>query len=269
LADTARPGLAATRSFRLGRFGREILAMTALFAVYKFGRLLRPGDVTVAYQNATRVWNFERWAHLPNELAEQRALLSGHGLIQLANTYYAVVHFPATIAFLVWMYLRRPGFYPVVRRAMILTTGLALVIHLAFPLAPPRMLSGLGFVDTAARYGPNIYRADPEHGTLINQYAAMPSLHVGWAMLVAAGLIAATSSKWRWLWLLHPVLTAIAVTGTANHYWLDSLAACVLLLVVCLVPVRAEAAAPVAAERASGPVVTAQLRTRRRGSTAG
>ena len=60
MADTARPALAATRSWRLSRFGREILAMTALFAIYKFGRLLRPGDVTVAYQNAARVCHFER-----------------------------------------------------------------------------------------------------------------------------------------------------------------------------------------------------------------
>lgn len=253
MADTTRPALAATRPIRLGRFGREILAMSALFGVYKFGRLLRPGDVTVAYRNATRVWHFERWVHLPDELAEQRALLSGHGVAQFANTYYAVVHFPATIAFLVWMYLRRPGMYPAVRRAMILTTGCALVIHLAFPLAPPRMLSGLGFVDTAARYGPNVYGGDPEHGTFINQYAAMPSLHVGWAMLVAAGLIAATAGRWRWLWLLHPAMTAIAVTGTANHYWLDSLAACALLLVVCSAPMRIPTPEVSAADRDQDP----------------
>jgi hypothetical protein len=230
--------------------------MTALLAIYKFGRLLRPGDVTVAYHNATQVWNFERWAHLPNELAEQRALLSGKHLTEFANTYYALVHWPATIAFLIWMYLRRPTLYPNVRRAMIAMTGVGLVVHLAFPLAPPRMLGSLGFIDTAARYGPNIYGSDPEHGTYINQYAAMPSLHVGWAMLVAAGLIAATASKWRWLWLLHPTLTAMAVTGTANHYWLDSIVACVLLVVVCLVPLRA-------------PARFAALRSRRSESTSG
>jgi hypothetical protein len=62
---------------------------------------------------------------------------------------------------------------------------------------------------------------------------------VGWALLVAAGLIAATSGHLRWLWLLHPTLTAIAVTGTANHYWLDSIVACVLLVGVCLMANRA------------------------------
>ena len=245
MADTARPALAATRSLWLGRFGREILAMTTLFGIYKFGRLLRPGDVTVAYHNAVRVWDFERWVHLPNELAAQRAMLTGRQVTEFGNFYYALVHFPATIGFLIWMYLRRPALYPAVRRAMILTTGVALVVHLAFPLAPPRMLTGLGFIDTAARYGPDVYDGDPAHGTLINQYAAMPSLHVGWAMLVAAGMIAATRSRWRWFWLLHPTLTAIAVTGTANHYWLDSIVACLLLVVVSLVPMRAAEPIPV------------------------
>jgi hypothetical protein len=240
----------------MGRFGQEIVAMTTLLAIYKFGRMLRPGDMEVAYHNAAEVWHFERWAHLPNELAEQRAVLTVEQLTEFANTYYAVVHWPATIAFLIWMYLRRPMLYPAVRRAMIAMTGVGLVIHLAFPLAPPRMMSGLGFVDTAARYGPNPYGDDPEHGTLVNQYAAMPSLHVGWAMLVAAGLVAATNGPWRWLWLAHPTLTAIAVTATANHYWLDSILACILLVVVCRMPIRS-------------PVGRGPLRIRRSESIAG
>ncbi len=212
--------------------------MTTLLGIYKFGRMLRPGDMAVAYDNAAGVWDFERWAHLPNELAEQRALLTGEHLTEFANTYYAVVHWPATIAFLIRVYQRRPALYPAVRQAMIVMTGVGLGMNLAFPLAPPRMLSGLGFVDTAARYGPNLYGGDPEHGTLVNQYAAMPSLHVGWAMLVAAGLVAATNGPWRWLWLVHPTMTAIAVTATANHYWLDSIVACVLLVIVCRMPIR-------------------------------
>jgi hypothetical protein len=101
-------------------------------------------------------------------------------------------------------------------------------VHLAFPLAPPRMLTDVGFIDTAAAYGPSVY-GPPASDSLANQYAAMPSLHVGWAVLVAAGLIAATRSRWRWLWLLHPIVTALVVAGTGNHYWIDGFAACLLL----------------------------------------
>ncbi|HEY3603137.1 MAG TPA: phosphatase PAP2 family protein [Sporichthyaceae bacterium] len=216
------------RSFR-----RELIAMTLLFGIYKFGRVLDNHDAAKALANGRRVLHWEHVIGLPSEVAAQHSLLTSHWIVQSANVYYAVMHFPATIAFLVFMFLRRPLIYPAVRRAMISMTGIGLILHLIFPLAPPRMYTDLGFVDTARLYGPlNVYAGDPNHATLINQYAAMPSLHVGWAMLVAAGLIASCKSKWRWLWLLHPTFTVIAVVGTANHYWIDGIIACLLLAVV-------------------------------------
>ena len=86
----------------------------------------------------------------------------------------------------------------------------------------------LGFVDTGALFGPNVY-GPPEGGSIANQFAAMPSLHIGWATLVAIGLIVATRSRWRWLWLAHPIITILVVVGTANHWWLDGIVALVLL----------------------------------------
>lgn len=240
VADAARQSLLPSRlpirAAALTRFGRELLAMTILFAIYKFGRVVHTSDVDLAYENAQRIWDLERWARLPNELHAQQAILPIHGLVEFANTYYAFVHIPATAVFLVWMYLRRPELYPPVRRAIIAMTAVALLGHILFPLAPPRMLPSYGFVDTAAVYGPfDVYAADPNAESLVNQYAAMPSLHVGWSMLVAAGLIAAFKTKWRWLWLVHPTITAMAVVGTANHYWIDGIIACfVLALVVYL-----------------------------------
>jgi hypothetical protein len=239
--------------------------MTLLFCVYKFGRLLDNHDAATALANGRKVLHWEHVMGLPSELAAQHSLLTAHWIIEFANVYYAVVHFPATIAFLIWMFLKRPLIYPAVRRAMISMTAIGLVMHLIFPLAPPRMYTDLGFVDTARLYGPlNVYAGNPDHATLINQYAAMPSLHVGWAMLVAAGLIASCRSKWRWLWLLHPTFTVIAVVGTANHYWVDGIIACLVLAVVSwalgrtplrwmrlVLPVRRQASDP--APRASEP----------------
>jgi hypothetical protein len=150
-------------------------------------------------------------------------------LAEFANTYYAVVHFPATVGFLVWMFLRRPAHYFWVRRALIILTASALVVHVLFPLAPPRMRPDLGFVDTGALFGPNLY-GPPEAGSIANQFAAMPSLHIGWAVLVALGFIVATRSRWRWLWVAHPVVTILVVVGTANHWWLDGAVALVLLV---------------------------------------
>ncbi|MEV5976210.1 phosphatase PAP2 family protein [Streptomyces sp. NPDC052114] len=208
---------------------RELLLVVGLFLVYKFGRQLANGHTAEAFHNAHRVWDAERTLRLPGEGAVQDALLSSETLIHVANTYYATVHFPATLLFLVWLYLRRPRHYVWTRRVLAALTGAALVLHLGFPLAPPRMLDAAHLVDTAQVYGPSVYAAEPATDTMANQFAAMPSLHFGWALMLAVGMIVATSSRWRWLWLLHPLFTLLVVVGTANHYWLDAIAATALL----------------------------------------
>ncbi|MFF4568651.1 phosphatase PAP2 family protein [Streptomyces sp. NPDC001410] len=203
---------------------REFLLVAGLFLVYKLGRQLATGHTADAFHNAHRVWDLERAVHLPHETAVQSALLHGDALVHLANTYYATVHFPATLAFLVWLYLRQPAHYVWARRVLAVVTSAALVLPFVFPLAPPRMLTGTGLVDTARIYGPSAY-GPPSSDHLSNQFAAMPSLHFGWALMVAIGLIAATRSRRRWLWLLHPVITLLVIVGTANHYWLDAIVA--------------------------------------------
>ncbi|WP_327256681.1 phosphatase PAP2 family protein [Streptomyces sp. NBC_01244] len=211
------------------RLIRELLLVVGLFAVYKCGRTLATGRTDEAFRNAARVWDAERALHLPGEGLVQRALLHSDALVHTANTYYAAVHFPATVLFLVWLYLRRPAHYLWTRRVLAVLTGAALVLHLAFPLAPPRLLGAADLIDTGQVYGPTVYGAAPAADTVANQFAAMPSLHFGWALMLALGMIAATSSRWRALWLLHPLVTLLVIVGTANHYWLDSLVAALLL----------------------------------------
>ncbi|MFY4720765.1 phosphatase PAP2 family protein [Streptomyces sp. LaBMicrA B280] len=243
----ARPGLI-----------REFLLVAGLFLVYKLGRQLATGHTARAFHNARRVWDLERSLHLPHETAVQSALLHGDTLVRVANTYYATVHFPATLAFLVWLYLRRPAHYVWARRVLAAVTAAALVLPFTFPLAPPRMLAGTGLVDTARIYGPSVY-GPPAHDHLSNQFAAMPSLHFGWALMVAIGLIAATRSRWRLLWLLHPLLTLLVIVGTANHYWLDALAA-TAMLGVALALLRPPHRATTALGRGTGRIVPRQRR---------
>ncbi|MFI8933014.1 phosphatase PAP2 family protein [Streptomyces sp. NPDC053474] len=228
-AATAPPVAAAERAAARPPLVRELLLVVGLFLVYKFGRQLANGHTGEALRNAHRVWDAERTLRLPGEGLVQDALLHGDGLVQVANSYYAAVHFPATLLFLVWLYLRRPRHYVWARRVLAVLTAAALALHLGFPLAPPRLLPAAHLVDTAQVYGPSVYAAKPAADTMANQFAAMPSLHFGWALMLAIGLIAATSSRWRWLWLLHPLVTLLVIVGTANHYWLDALAAAALL----------------------------------------
>ena len=116
---------------------------------------------------------------------------------------------------------------------MIALTGAALVVHVVYPLAPPRMFAQWGFVDTMATLGPNAYAG--ASGDLANQFAAMPSLHVGWAALIAY-VVRRTGPRWlARLALVHVVLTVLVVVVTANHYWVDGVVALVLLGVATLV----------------------------------
>ncbi|MET9089253.1 phosphatase PAP2 family protein [Streptomyces sp. NPDC004237] len=228
MRSQSEPAAAEPGSITRPPLVRELLLVAGLFLVYKFGRQLATGHTAEALHNAHRIWDLERTLRLPSEVDVQSALLHGDTLVHLANTYYATVHFPATLAFLVWLYLKRPAHYVWARRVLAVVTAAALVLPFTFPLAPPRMLAATGLVDTARVYGPSVY-GPPSSDHLSNQFAAMPSLHFGWALMVAIGLIVATRSRWRWLWLLHPAITLLVIVGTANHYWLDAIVATAML----------------------------------------
>jgi hypothetical protein len=138
------------------------------------------------------------------------------------------MHFPGLIVFLIWLWVRHREHYPPVRNVVAMTTAACLVIQL-IPVAPPRMFQQLGFVDTALRYGQSVYGA--VGSGFADQLSAMPSVHVGWAVLVGAYVIAISPSPWRWLVLVHTGLTILIVTVTANHWWLDGIVAVMLLAV--------------------------------------
>ncbi|HET6299395.1 MAG TPA: phosphatase PAP2 family protein [Kribbella sp.] len=208
------------------RVVREAVLLATLFLVYSAGRQVAAKHTGSAFDHAREILSLQRWLHLPNEAAIQHSALQVPHLIEGANLYYASVHAPLTGAVLLWLSIWRPKAYPRVRWTMVAVTGLALVGHILFPLAPPRMMPG--FVDTGLKFGQSVY--GPENsGGVANQFAAMPSLHVGWAALIALSMILITRTKWRWLWLLHPIITFGVVVVTANHYWLDGLVVLALL----------------------------------------
>ncbi|GGO21691.1 phosphatase PAP2 family protein [Micromonospora parathelypteridis] len=229
-----RPAAPSRRTAPLRRALRELGLVAALFLLYKAARVAVAGRVSTALANGESIWHLERLLRLPNEAALQRPVLSSDLLVHLANGYYAYVHFPATALTLIWLYVRHPAHYLWTRRILAGLTGAALALHLVFPLAPPRLTALTGMVDTGRRYGPAVY-GPPDTDALSNQYAAMPSLHVGWAIAVAVALIAVTRGRTRWLWLAHPSATLLVVVSTGNHYWLDGVVAAVMLAVVCFV----------------------------------
>lgn len=216
------------------RVVREAALILGLFLLYRLARLAITGQDGLAIENAWWLWDVERALSLPDEEALQDWALQWPGLLKAANWYYVGVHFPATLAFLVWTWWRRPSAeYRWARRLLTVLTGLALVGHVLMPLAPPRMMPSLGFLDTMAAFGPSAYGGSA--ASVANQVAAMPSLHVGWSLLIALVVATTTSSRWRWLVVVHPALTVVVVVVTANHYWLDAVVAAVLLGMALLV----------------------------------
>lgn len=174
------------------------------------------------------IWSAEKWLPFPTERTMQRWALHSKLLVQFANSYYIVFHVAPMGIFIVWLYVRHRDHFPRWRNQLIFLSIVGAVIQF-LPVAPPRLFPDLGFIDTAARYGPRVY--DSSGFSQPGQLAAMPSMHVGWAVLIAVATFTAGRSKWRWLGPAHGALTIFAVTVTAYHWLLDGIVAVVILLV--------------------------------------
>ena len=205
---------------------REGALVVCLFAAWQVIGAATHREVAGATVNAVRIFHNEQRLHLPSELALQQALLPHPLLAQLANGYYLYGHFNPVIAVLGYTWWRHREHYPRLRLQLGLLTALAFVVH-AVPVAPPRLVPQLGFQDLALQYGQSVYGS---FGAGIpGQLLAMPSLHVGWSVLVAWTVIRLGRSPWRWVAAAHPLLMSYVVVVTANHWWLDGVVSCGLL----------------------------------------
>lgn len=208
----------------------NILVLGALWLLYSAVRTVTAEEWSIAVGNAREVMSFQHSLGLPSELTFQQDLLGLTGLVKMANVYYIAAHFPVTVAFLAFAWAFRRHQFNRIRNTLIAVTAVGMLIHLVYPLAPPRMMEnvpGYGFVDTGALLGPSPY--DLGVAETANQLAAMPSLHVGWALMVAIGVIYMFESRWRWLVVVHPAITTVVVVLTANHYWIDAFIAALLV----------------------------------------
>lgn len=220
---------------RLTAVAGEATVVVSLYTAWQWIGTITHRNVDAATSNALAIWNAQRWLHLPSELAMQQAMIPHPWLVQLANGYYLYGHFNPIIVLLVWAFLRHRDDYPRVRRLLGLLTAAAFVVHF-IPVAPPRLVPQLGFRDVALEYGQSVYGS---FGAGIpGQLLAMPSLHVGWAILVAYVVITVSTSRWRWLVLIHPIAMSVVVAVTANHWWADGIVSG-LLLVLCVSADRA------------------------------
>ena len=207
-------------------FARETAVVLGLYALWQFAGTLSLLQVNGAVARGRWIFRLEKHLHIPGELWVQHQVLKSSLLTQALNVFYATVHFPAMILFLIWMFVRHRDRYPQVRNTMVLVTGAALAIQL-IPVAPPRLTPGLGFVDAPAHFHQSVYAAVGSPGP--DQLSAMPSVHVAWSVLVALGVVLFSTSRRRWWIVAHPVITITAVVATGNHWWFDGIVAVQLI----------------------------------------
>ena len=216
---------------------KDLLLLGGLWALYTFVRSLSGDDLTAAINHSNGILHLQNALGMPSEATLQMGLLAHPQVVRAANIYYMIAHFPVTVLFLVWVWARHRSHFPIVRNTLILVTATGLALHLLYPLAPPRMLPG--FVDTGIVFGQSPYFSQGVAKTA-NQLAAMPSLHVGWALIVALSMTAISKTRARYLAFVHPAITAFVVVLTANHYWTDAIVAIFLVLLAWVVLWRRE-----------------------------
>ncbi len=211
-----RPRLATLQSFFI-QFG----VVVAIFALYQRTSLHRLDLTAGAEHRALWLWDVEQRLRLGSELAIQQWVLPFPMLVRGLNAYYAGLHLTSMTAFLVWMWWRHRAYYVLACVTVAGTTLIGVLLH-NISVAPPRLLGELGFVDTGLLYGQSVY--GPAGTGISSQLAAMPSLHVAWAGIIAGFALLVSTSPWRWLLVGHFAMTCFVVVATANHWWLDGVA---------------------------------------------
>ncbi len=226
VADLTVPANGDRSLLGLVTIAEETARVLVLYSLWQFSRAKAITKVAGAMENGRWLWRLEQSLHLPSELALQQAFFSHRLVMQFLNIYYATMHVPVMGGVLVWLFWRYRDRYVTVRNVLAMTIAGCVTIQL-IPLAPPRLLPDLGFVDAGLAYGQSVYGTGGSG--ISNQLAAMPSQHYAWSFLAAIAIIQISRSRWRWLALLHPMLTALAVTVTANHWWLDGVVAAMVM----------------------------------------
>jgi hypothetical protein len=217
----------AVRPFLLG----ELLVVFLLLEVYDYIKSLESVRMTSALHHGWDVFNLEQTLHINVELSANHWLVHHHSISTLLVWWYQYSHISGTMAVLTCCYLWFPQMYRSARNSLLITNVVGLTVFVLYPVMPPRLLPGTGFVDSVAEAGFGSNHGGPVEPA---QFAAMPSLHLAWALWVAIVAFAMLRGKPQRGWVfIYPALTTVAVIATGNHYVLDVVAGVSLTLVAC------------------------------------
>jgi hypothetical protein len=217
--------------FARKKWMKEAIVFLLFGLLYKTSRYIAIGDVETAFSNAIKVIAIEKNMGFFWEQTIQAIFLKHTTLIKVLNTFYLYVHIPATLLFFIWLFKRYNHKYRLVRNGFIAANCVALVFFIVYPCAPPRMLSQYGFSDTLLDIsGVNLYSG--VYSGVLNQYAAVPSMHFGNAFLIAVVVfIYAKDSYLKYGIMLYPLFVLLVIVITGNHFFIDAIiGGCIVIL---------------------------------------
>jgi len=227
-AGAAAAAPARPLGIRRTRWWGELLVVVWLSWVYDMINNLAPLRVSVALAHARAILHLEQTLHLDPERALDRWLAGHHTLGLVLSLYYDNAHFIVTLGLLGWLWWRRPDIYRPLRNSLVIVNLLGFVVFWLYPVAPPRMLNGFTDVVAASHTFGSWHTG--ALASQANQLAAMPSLHIAWAVWCTLAVWRLTSKRTlRLLALLYPCVTSVAVLATGNHFLLDILGGLVVI----------------------------------------
>ncbi len=234
------------------RWWVEALVIVWLCWVYDAINNLAPLRVHAALAHGWGVLHLERSLGLDPEVALNRWLTSHHTLGLLLSDYYDNAHFIVTLGLLGWLWYRRADIYRPLRNALVAINMLGFVVFWLYPTAPPRLLAGSGFDDVVASTGALGGWHTGPLAAAANQFAAMPSLHMAWAVWCSVVMWSLSKRLWvRVVACIYPCVTCVAVLATGNHYLLDVLAGVATAVLALLLVRTVEAVHPFSAPRSA------------------
>ena len=202
---------------------RQVLLFCGAYYAYRIVRGLIDGRAQVAFDNARDLAGFERGLGLFIEPAVHAWAESQAWLIDIASWVYVNSHFTVTVTTLAFIYLYRNEQFYFVRNMFMVAMGLALVGYALYPTAPPRFLPEWGFSDSVADFT-GVAADSTSANLLFNPFAAVPSMHVAFSLMLAVPMIRMARRTWpKVLWGVYPAFVTFAVVATANHWWMDAL----------------------------------------------
>lgn len=219
-------------SYKIRRKSRnELLFFLAFIIMYKISRFMAIGTESTAFANAYLVIDIEKYLGIFYEVSIQQFFLEHQGIIKALNQIYMRLHIPSSILFFVWLFRTDQKNYYYARNVFVIANIITLFFYVGFPTAPPRMLREYGFVDTLLTQSHiNLYQGILSK--LFNQYAAVPSMHFGMALLICIFTFSLSKIQWlKWSILLYPVFVLMVIVITGNHFFIDAILGGIVVLV--------------------------------------